>query len=70
MFGQFDIDAAARKLDELGVPEAEFCRRADINVTTWGRWKRKEFSPSFRSAQRAIATLNDLTNQHEKGAVQ
>ncbi|WP_147435538.1 helix-turn-helix domain-containing protein [Paenirhodobacter hankyongi] len=36
-------------LSERGISVAEMCRRASVAETTWGRWKRKEVSPTFKT---------------------
>ena len=47
-------------LAERGIPVAELCRRAEIAETTWGRWKRKEFMPSYRSWKAVKSAFADL----------
>lgn len=36
-------------LAEKGIPVSALCKQAGIAQTTWGRWKRAEYFPSFRS---------------------
>jgi transcriptional regulator with XRE-family HTH domain len=48
------IEDMEEALKARQVPVAELCRRAGINATTWGRWKKGDFSPSYR-AGKAVA---------------
>lgn len=42
-----DIEAA---LEKRGLPVAELCRRAEVDPTTWWRWKTGRFFPSFKAS--------------------
>lgn len=41
-----EMEAALR---DRGIPVAELCRKAQVAETTWGRWKKKSVSPTFKS---------------------
>lgn len=51
-----------------GVSVSEMCRLASVAETTWGRWKRKEVSPTFRSWDPVAAAFRKLTNTQEGAA--
>lgn len=59
-----DIAKIEARLADAGKTVADMCREADIAQTTWGRWKRGEFYPSFRSAQQVEAAVASLTGSH------
>lgn len=56
------ISEMSSELARRGIPEAELCRVAEINATTWGRWKRGEFAPNMRSWDRVSAAFQQLTS--------
>lgn len=60
-----DIKRMTDGLAEMKVSDAEFCRRAEINVTTWGRWKRGEFMPSMRLWTRVVAEFDALKDERD-----
>lgn len=45
------------------VPVAELCRRAGINATTWGRWKKGDFAPSYRAGKAVAAAFERLIEE-------
>ena len=49
------------KLASCGVSVSEMCRQADVAETTWGRWKRREVSPTFRRWDSVVDTFKRLT---------
>lgn len=52
-------------LAKRGIPVAEMCRMASVAETTWGRWKRKEVSPTFRSWDPVATAFLQLTGETE-----
>lgn len=44
-----------------GASVAEMCRRAGIAETTWGRWKRREVSPTFKTWGSVVCAFQGLT---------
>tara|TARA_R100000935_G_scaffold4757_1_gene11160 strand:- start:294 stop:524 length:231 start_codon:yes stop_codon:yes gene_type:complete len=70
-----DIPEMEAALAERGFSVAELCRRASIAETTWGRWKRGEFMPSFRawgSVTKAYSALlagpSEAAAEQDRGA--
>jgi hypothetical protein len=55
-----DIPKMEEALAERGIPVAELCRQAGIAETTWGRWKRDKFKPSFRAWNGATSAYQNL----------
>ncbi len=55
-----DIASMEASLAERGIPVSLLCRRAGIAETTWGRWKRREFHPSFRAWRDVSSAFHDL----------
>ncbi len=49
------------ELARFGIPVSEMCRRASVAVTTWGRWKRKEVSPTFKTWDAVVVAFRQLT---------
>jgi hypothetical protein len=47
-------------LSANGKTVAEMCRLAGVAETTWGRWKRKEVSPTFKSWDAVCAAYCEL----------
>lgn len=69
MLNPDDIPKMETKLTEKGFSVAELCRRAGIAETTWGRWKRKEFMPSFRAWTDVITAYGKMVaDQHQPAA--
>lgn len=54
-----NIPEMEKELAVRSVPVAELCRRAGIAETTWGRWKRGDFKPSFRA-------WSDVTREYDE----
>lgn len=48
------------ELAKHGISVSEMCRRASVAVTTWGRWKRKEVSPTFKTWDAVVAAYRQL----------
>ena len=44
---------------------ADLCREAGVAQTTWGRWKRGEFHPSFVKARDVIGAIDKLAPAKE-----
>lgn len=61
MVGPNDIPDMEKALSQRGIAVAELCRRGGIAETTWGRWKNKSVSPTFRSWDSIAAAFADLT---------
>ena len=51
MSGPQDIPTMIEALRKRGISEADFCKRAGVNPSTWGRWKRDEYIPTLRKWQ-------------------
>lgn len=60
MFDLNEIDAMERRLSDAGLTVSDLCREAKIAETTWGRWKRGDFFPSWKKAQAVSAAMNGL----------
>lgn len=63
-----DIPQMETKLAERGFSVAELCRQAGIAETTWGRWKRKEFMPSFRTWQDTTSAYSEMVSDAPEAA--
>lgn len=70
MLNQAEIQKIEEELTVAGKSVAELCRVAEIAETTWGRWKRGEFHPSYRKAQAVKDALNQVVNSSSEGAAQ
>lgn len=60
MFDPRNIEATEARLHAAGRTVADLCRAANIAQTTWGRWKRGDFLPSYRKAQKVDDALNKI----------
>ena len=58
-----DIPEMEDALKVAGFSVARLCEDAGINQSTWGRWKRKEFSPNFKVWERVVSAYIALTNK-------
>lgn len=60
MLERTEIEQIEAKLSEHGKPVAELCREAGIAETTWGRWKRGDFHPSYAKAKAVREALSRI----------
>lgn len=68
MLSATEIKDIEESLKQADVPVAELCRRARIAETTWGRWKRGDFHPSYAKAKAVRSVLNTiLTSENAEG---
>lgn len=61
------IPEMERALTERGLSVAELCRRAEIAETTWGRWKRGDFHPSFKAWANVAKAYSELVGKATAG---
>lgn len=61
MFDLTDIEDVEAKLAGAGSNVAEMCRLAGIAQTTWGRWKRGKFHPSYRTQRKVTEAIREIT---------
>lgn len=60
MFDPQNIADTEARLEAAGVTVADLCRAARIAQTTWGRWKRGDYFPSYRKAREVDEALDRL----------
>lgn len=63
-----NIPEMEKALADRSVPVAELCRRAGIAETTWGRWKRGDFKPSFRAWNDVLREYEDILASAPEGS--
>lgn len=62
-----EIETIEARIAQAGKTIADLCREAGIAQTTWGRWKRGEFFPSYRTAQKVKDAVERLDPPATKG---
>lgn len=65
-----DIPTMERCLSEAGVSVDQFCDRAEINRSTWTRWKRRTVSPTLDAWDRAVKAYGATVGTQKKRARQ
>lgn len=55
-----DIPEMEARLAEIGVPVDTLCARAEIDRTTWWRWREAKVSPRLDVWERAVAIFEEL----------
>jgi predicted transcriptional regulator len=63
MLDQAEIAKIEERLNDSGKSVAELCREAKIAETTWGRWKRGDFHPSFSKSKAVLGAVDRLTKK-------
>jgi hypothetical protein len=62
------FDAIEQRVTAAGVNMAEVCRRAEIQHTTWWRWKTGKAQPRKRAWEKLLTTVRGI--EEERAAAQ
>lgn len=54
------ISEIEARVKGVGSTVAELCREAGVAETTWGRWKRQDFHPSYAKAMAVVEAADRL----------
>lgn len=63
-----DIPEMEATLAAHGVSISAMCRKASVAETTWGRWKRGEVSPTFKTWDAVALAYYEILHAKEQGA--
>jgi predicted transcriptional regulator len=63
-----EIEKMEFALTAKSLTVADLCRKASIAQTTWGRWKRGEVEPNFRTWNSVMDAFTDLMKAKNKDA--
>jgi uncharacterized protein YcaQ len=55
-----EIEEMERELSDHGVSVARLCERAEIQATTWWRWKTGKTEPAFSRWTKVCAAFDEL----------
>lgn len=55
-----NIQLMEAELSRRGISISALCRKAEVASTTWGRWKRGEVSPTFKTWGSVAAAYDQL----------
>jgi hypothetical protein len=67
MVTDFDIAEIESELAERGISPSELCRRADIHVSTWWRWRNGRYEPQGASARKLRRALDEIRKSTKRG---
>jgi len=70
MLNHSEIADIEQRLSDAGRSVADLCRAAGIAETTWGRWKRGDFYPSYTKSLSVQAAMAEMTDSDTEGAAQ
>jgi len=63
-----DIPKMEAALAARGISVSAMCRKASVAETTWGRWKRGEVSPTFKTWDAVSTAYSEILRAKKQGA--